>query len=91
MSEDRLNRITIKSNPEPQISKSILAKLLKNTPKLKAYNAKPSKKKISYMDLLPKNERKKLSMQKTLEKFHKQLTEFKEHKYLFEKEDFDDS
>ena len=91
MKADRLTRVTIKTNPEPQISKSILDKLMKSTPKLKAYNSKPSKKKISYLDLLPKHERKKLSMQKTLEKFHRQLTDFKEHEYLFEKEDSDDS
>ena len=57
MREDRLNRVTIKTNPVPQISKSILEKLMKNTPKLKAYNFKPSKKMISYLDLLPKGER----------------------------------
>jgi len=91
MSEDRLNRVTIKTHPVPQISKSILEKLMKTKPKLRAYNWKPSKKKISYLDLLPKRERKKLSMQKTLEIFHKQLREFKGHQYLFEKEDSDDS
>jgi len=62
MKEDRLNRVTIKTNPEPQISKSILEKLMKTKPKLRAYNWKPSKKKISYLDLLPKRERKKISM-----------------------------
>lgn len=64
MKVDRLTRVTIKTNPEPQISKSILEKLMKSSPKLKAYNLKPSKKKISYLDLLPKRERKKLSMHK---------------------------
>ena len=71
MREDRLSRVTIKTNPEPQISKSILEKLMKSTPKLKAFYSKSTKKKISYLDLLPTNERKKLSMQNTLQKFHK--------------------
>ena len=68
MKQKREDRKVIKRTWYPQISQTILNTLLKNEPVLRAYNYKESKKKISYLNLLPKNHRERLNVHKSLKK-----------------------
>ena len=68
MKQKREDRKVIKRTCYPQISQTILNTLLANEPVLRAYNYKESKRKISYLNLLPKNQRERLQVHNSLKK-----------------------